>query len=69
MIVVDEDGDEVLARVVEQLGSIVRVELLDGGEVEEVTATAVRRAPRRRRAPSATIASEADAESGPVDAA
>jgi hypothetical protein len=69
VVVTGEDGDEVLARVVEQVGNMVRVELLEGGEIEEVTATAVRRAPRRRRAQSATIASEADGESGPVDAA
>jgi hypothetical protein len=68
VVVTDEEGEEVLARVVEQLGNLVRVELLHDGKIEEIEPSVLRRAPRRRRAAVAKIAPETSAEAEPHDA-
>jgi len=59
VLVTDEDGDKVLATVIEHLGDTVCVKFPDG-EIEGVHAAEVRRAPRRRRA-------SAPAPVGPVE--
>jgi hypothetical protein len=68
VLVTDPEGDELLARVVQDLGERVRVEF-DDGSIGEVDRADLRRVPRRRRAPSAEVAPEEHAEREPADVA
>jgi hypothetical protein len=66
VLALNEEGEELLARVVRDLGERVRVEF-DDGSIEEVDAADLRKVPRRRRGPSAEVAPEASASPEAVD--